>query len=155
MFFAWKDNMAIDGGLIDSDHQELIAIMDGVMILLHNKAPKAAILTMLDGLANFARIHFEREEALQKAAGYPDAPNHKQIHVTLLKDLEDYIREMSNISCSALTPQECKNRMHEAKRFMTRWLIAHILGEDVKLRPHVQKMSPVADSMPNLLQQGV
>ncbi len=152
MFFVWKDSMAVDNGVIDNDHRHLIEIMDGLMILVSSKAPQGAVIAMMGALQDFAQKHFEREEALQQASGYPGFEEHRQVHARLLDDLRNYIENLSSFSCADLTPEQCKERMHEMKRFLTRWLIAHILGEDVKLRPHVQKMRPVADAMTPLRQ---
>ncbi len=147
MFFVWKDSMAVDGGVIDNDHRHLIEIMDGLMILVSSRAPQGAVIAMMGALQDFARKHFEREEALQMASGYPGFEEHRAVHARLMDDLQKYIRSLSSFSCADMTPEQCKERMHEMKRFLTRWLIAHILGEDVKLRPHVQRMQPMASTM--------
>jgi len=147
MFFVWKDSMAIDHGLIDADHRHLIEIMDGVMILLTNKAPQGAVIAMMKALLDFGEEHFRREEMLQEAAGYPEAAAHRRVHDHLLEDLRRYIASLSSVSCADLTPEQCRERMHETKRFLTRWLIAHILGEDVKLRPYVDGMGSTAATM--------
>ena len=152
MFFVWKDSMAVDNGVIDNDHRHLIEIMDGLMILVSSRAPQGAVIAMMGALRDFAQKHFEREEALQQAAGYPGFEEHRQVHARLMDDLRSYIENLSSFSCADLTPEQCKERMHEMKRFLTRWLIAHILGEDVKLRPHVLKMQPVASAMTPLKQ---
>jgi len=150
VFFVWKENMRIDGGVIDGDHKHLIDIMDGVMILVSNKASQGAVMAMMTTLLDFAEKHFEREEALQKISGYPDAPAHKEKHARLINDLKVYISNVSSTNCAELTPQQCKERLQETKRFLTRWLIAHILGEDVKLRPYALQMSPLASTMTTL-----
>ncbi len=150
MFFVWKENMSVDGGVIDDDHRHLIDIMDGLMILVSNKAPQGAVIAMMKALLDFADKHFRREEALQQASGYPDAPAHMEKHRKLILDLENYITNLSTISCAELTPEQCRERLHETKRFLTRWLIAHILGEDVKLRPYAMKMTPLASTMTQL-----
>jgi hemerythrin len=147
MFFVWKESMAVDHGLIDADHRHLIEIMDGVMILLSNKAPQGAVIAMMKALADFGAEHFRREELLQEAAGYPAALEHRRIHEKLLADLRQYIMGLSDLSCADLSPAECRERMHETKRFLTRWLIEHILGEDVKLRPYVEDMERQAANL--------
>ena len=152
MYFVWKENMAVDHGIIDNDHRHLIDIMDGIMILVANKAPQGAVIAMMGALQDFARKHFAREEELQQASGYPGFAEHRQVHAQLLGDLEAYIANLSNVSCSELTEEQCKERMHEMKRFLTRWLIAHILGEDVKLRPYAEQMGPTAQAMTPLKQ---
>lgn len=140
MFFVWKDNMSVDNGVIDDDHRHLIEIMDGVMILVTGKARQGAVIAMLKALYDFGEKHFRREEMLQQEAGYPDFEAHRRVHEQLLADLRDYITNLSGLSCQDLTPEQCQTRIHETKRFLTRWLIAHILGEDTKLRPWVERM---------------
>lgn len=150
MYFIWKDSMTIDNGIIDDDHRHLIEIMDGIMILVTSKAPQGAVLALLKALLDFGEKHFQREEMLQKAAGFPENESHRRIHDQLLNDLRAYIADLSNVSCQDLTPEQCHKRIHETKRFLTRWLIAHILGEDTKMRPYVERMQPVATAMPLL-----
>ncbi len=147
MFMTWKEKFSIDGDIIDSDHKHLIEIMDGVMTLISSNAPGNAVISMLEALKEFSRKHFEREESLQKACNFAEGAEHHQKHEKLIADLEAYIDGLSEIRHGNLAAEEIEKRLRDTKRFMTRWLIAHILGEDMKMKPYVIAMRGRAREM--------
>ena len=105
---------------------------------------------MLKALSKFSKAHFQREEMLQRACGFPEASPHKEHHTRLINDLNAFIHSLSRMEHGKLDAATVTERLRDTKRFMTHWLIAHILGEDMKLKPYVLAMRDKGCTMPPL-----
>ncbi len=145
MLILWKDSFSIDGSMIDADHMFLIDLMNEILRLISEKAAVDSVAHKLISLKIFAEKHFEREEIVQLSVDYPDYDNHALLHKQLMTDLVDNIKNISESSrsLSGNTDQHLKN----ARRFMNRWLVSHIIHEDTKMRPYVEAMRAKAESM--------
>lgn len=145
MIIAWKNSFSIDEGVIDADHIFLIELMNDILGMIANKAAAVSVADKLINLKLFAEQHFKREEALQIAAEYPDHDLHVSLHKELIDDLVNNIRHLSENS--RFSDENNGQYLKDAKRFMTRWLISHIINEDAKMKPYVSAMRWKADSM--------
>lgn len=136
MALLWRSQFSVGNDLIDSDHQYLLEIINKAEVSL--KAVNAAQLSgLLDELGKYAKSHFEREELLAKAVGYPKAD---QLHLShnLLTDQMTTFRDgmgesWKHDSVTAFTT------------FLRDWLINHVIKEDMLMKPWLLKHSPRFD----------
>lgn len=136
MALLWRAQFSVGNDMIDSDHQYLLEIINKAELSL--KALNAAELSgLLDELATYARMHFEREELLSRAVGYPKAD---QLHLShgLLKDQLRKFREELGDTWT----QDSANKFTV---FLRDWLITHVIKEDMLMKPWLQKHSPRFD----------
>src|ERR1700684_1226917 len=87
MFVLWREAMSIDGGLIDRDHQALIAIINEFAAFSPDPSAADGLMRVLLNLDAYARKHFSREDALQKAIRYPYRDAHHVEHGRLITEL--------------------------------------------------------------------
>ena len=135
MALVWRDEMSIDGGVIDDDHKCLIELVNAVAAL----RPDQGMLTMLDvtiaRLVTYAEVHFEREEKLQAAAAFIYAQAHRSRHRSIAREMAALLAECKTLTRDALPQFHARlcDRLYD-------WLRDHILKADMMMKPFVAEM---------------
>ncbi len=128
----WKKDYELGIKSVDSQHKELIGIVNKFKSEISNKDMNQyrEIGSILVYLADYTNRHFFDEESFMLQIGYPDLDNHKNIHREFVAQLRSILLKLKN---------------HEAYRpiefyyFLTNWLNDHILGCDLKIRDYYLK----------------
>lgn len=125
-FFQWDPSKySVSVPAMDSEHQELIRLMNLLFEKSKEKKPKSEILDAMNALAQYTVKHFQDEEKyFMSLPNYPGAVIHKKIHGDLLSRVADYITKYQNQPDSEVDP--------EFFNFLKIWLSAHIAGIDKK-----------------------
>jgi len=135
MAIVWRDEMSVDGGVVDADHKCLIAIVNDVDLVEPGPAMAAALTAILDRLGAYAQVHFEREERLQFATGFTFAQAHRASHRSLVRELDAMRAECEN------GPPEHVAAFHARLcDFLHHWLCDHIIKADLLMKPFVPRM---------------
>jgi hemerythrin len=136
MALLWREQFSVGNDLIDSDQQYLIEIINRAEVSL--KVNNHAELTMvLDELARYGKSHFEREEGVAKAVGYPKADQLNVSHAQLNEKLVAFKVQIGDTWTQAAVAQ--------FTAFLRDWLIAHVIKEDMLMKPWMIKYSPRFD----------
>jgi hemerythrin len=136
MALLWREQFSVGNDLIDSDQQYLIEIINRAEVSL--KVNNHAELTMvLDELARYGKSHFEREEGVAKAVGYPKADQLNVSHAQLNEKLVAFKVQIGDTCTQAAVAQ--------FTAFLRDWLIAHVIKEDMLMKPWMIKYSPRFD----------
>lgn len=125
--FQWKAEYAVGDTLIDTEHQKLF----GIAQRLHDQAQKAGVnetemREILKELFDYMRMHFAHEEELQMRIGYPQAQAHSQLHLHIIHQVEEYLRESTSLA-------QLQSRL---ERFLRIWILDHVLQHDRKMIPY-------------------
>jgi hemerythrin len=72
--------MTIDNGVLDEDHRSLIGLVNQIQEIQPGLMMRSELRLVLTRLHAYAKFHFEREEHLQIAIGFPYAAAHNQGH---------------------------------------------------------------------------
>jgi len=132
---AWDENWAIGDKLVDSQHKELVKLVNELVYYCACDQMKDAVPTALSFLVNYAVTHFNDEEALQQRCGFPYYPQHKQMHedfkVTVGGLVEKYTKQGSTLSL--------KNDLYNV---LAAWLVNHIINEDKKIGEYIKNSKP-------------
>ncbi len=119
--FKWDDSLDVGIAEINRQHKVLIDLINAINNAVRNNEPTANITTTLVNLIDYTHEHFSYEEDLFSGHGYPETPSHKQTHIKLLGQLDDYKRQL----------QSGENLNYEALMvFLTQWLTQHIRYSD-------------------------
>jgi hemerythrin-like metal-binding protein len=128
----WNDDFSVGNLHIDEQHSILIDTINQLASAesLHNHH---SVLMIIDELASYAAFHFNYEERLIEAAGYPQLEEHRIIHGTFIRWVaelrEDYVAFG-------------KRPLGESVlNYLRDWLSHHILGEDQRYRPFIQDIA--------------
>ena len=128
-FFEWTDAIAIGHPLIDHDHKVLLALVNQITAP-ENRSDPDSIEFVLDELVGYTSAHFDREEEIMAASGYTGLANHQELHRRLVADVKLFKRRFEDqAGLGTLGEDLC--------RFLTDWLITHIMHEDHAFAPYV------------------
>jgi hemerythrin len=136
MALLWRSQFSVGNDLIDTDHQYLLEIINRAEVCL--KAVDAASLTsVLDELTKYGKSHFEREELVANAVGYPKADQLHTSHTALVNQLNTFRDQLGS--------NWTQNNVDEFIAFLRDWLIQHVIKEDMLMKPWLTKHSPRFD----------
>lgn len=136
MALLWRSQFSVGNDLIDSDHQYLLEIINKAEVSL-NAVNAAQLSGLLDELSKYAKSHFEREELLAKAVGYPKAD---QLHLS-----HNLLTDQMNTFRHGLGDSWKQESVTAFTTFLRDWLINHVIKEDMLMKPWLLKHSPRFD----------
>lgn len=93
---TWRDEYNINVTQLDSQHREMLEIVNNLHAAVEAREEKNVLRDMLVELAAFTRIHFSTEEELMKAYGFPDLGDHHKEHTLLLQHLDELATAVSS-----------------------------------------------------------
>ena len=86
-YFEWADDMVIDGGPIDADHQHLVRLVNELHTATSQGRGQEVVGQILEELIRYTADHLQREEARMAAVHFPGLAKHKKGHVAFVDDL--------------------------------------------------------------------
>ncbi len=130
--FLWKEEYAIGNGAIDEQHQRLFELGREVHQLLTTKRGEDKyddLMVLIRELKDYTVYHFEFEEGMLEAGGYPDLDLHEQEH-------RKFIQKMDELADQDLDAFQNKIAF-EMLGFVANWIERHILDTDFKYKEYV------------------
>jgi len=133
MSLAWREQLSVGNDVIDSDHKQLIEIINLVerSLVVMNRSE---LTIALGSLSQYSKAHFAREEKIARAAGYMQVPHLHQSHEALLIKLEQVKQEIGEEWTAAA--------VEHFTVLLRDWLINHVIKEDLLMKPLLKKQSP-------------
>ncbi len=119
----WHDHFSVNSELIDSQHKQLIRMINELYTAFKSIDRQEAIAAIIIELKAYTVFHFQTEERLFAEFNYPHTEEHKKEHqmfVDKVLDFESKFKEMKPIL------------IFEIMTFLRQWLVHHILEEDMK-----------------------
>lgn len=86
-YFEWAEDMAIDHGPIDADHQHLVQLVNDLHTATTEGRGHEVVGAILDDLIRYTDEHLSREERQMAATGFPQLEGHKVGHAHFVADL--------------------------------------------------------------------
>jgi hemerythrin len=164
MSLVWREQMSVHNSLIDKEHKYLIDQINAVELAINSEDNRGILVETLDHLMAYTKSHFEHEEIIQQKIGYPGLDEHKAEHRRLLEEftgikagldeilqIDDCAEEMA--TDGDITDDELENLLSDNTsevalsrqdleplvKLMRHWLVDHIIGSDLKLKPLLLK----------------
>lgn len=119
--FPWADTYRVGIEEIDSQHLELVRLLNELHHAIVEHQPWSSASKTLKHLAHYAETHFAAEERLMQASDYPDLDIHHRLHETLLRQVNS-LQEKLELGVLPVN--------FELLGFLKRWLFEHINGDD-------------------------
>lgn len=119
----WQDRFGVGNAVIDADHKRLFELFNEFVGAVNADSADSDIQGVLAELLDYTDTHFDREEGLMRAHGYPDYAAHKAMH-------DAFVRQLHDVN-SALDAGGEKGAF--VLGFLGKWLTGHILGVDKTL----------------------
>lgn len=126
----WTPDFSVGVSSLDTDHKVLISLINQLDDAIRAGEPSEMVAKVLDALLDYTEYHFDREESLMKACGYPETDAHIRTHHTLRAQVHD-IRDRYRRN-----PESMHGR--EVLAFLKNWLTAHIVGRDKLYSPFMR-----------------
>lgn len=128
--YDWKDSYSVEINSIDDDHKGLFRIINQLFDAMSHGKARSLLDETLHQLIDYTKTHFRREEIYFATTNYPETLEHKLQHemfieriVALKKDFENGDKEISI----------------ELIKYLSDWLINHILISDKRYMAHLKK----------------
>ncbi len=122
--FAWHDSLSIGVDRIDSQHKNLMAMINRLQESIARGTGRREIGNVLTEVVKHMSDHFADEEELMLSAGFPYYSDHRSKHYIFaqtVKNLLKGLRRDQNLSAFQLLA------------LLRDWWQTHILKEDKKL----------------------
>jgi hemerythrin len=136
MGLQWRDQLSVGNDLIDDDHKYLIDIINKTEASMKANN-RVELMAVLDELEHYGQTHFEREEMVAKAVGYPKAEQLHDSHIKLVASLGKVKTELGD--------SWTEEAQVQFTAFLRDWLIQHVIKEDIPMKPWMTKFSPRFD----------
>ncbi|MDH5436766.1 MAG: bacteriohemerythrin [Gammaproteobacteria bacterium] len=120
-FLEWKNEYSVGIDSIDKQHKTLIHLINQLQTAVKYSTGEEFEREALDKLVDYTKTHFSYEEDMMEQNGYPDFEAHKQMHVKMIKKVEEVLAEYEKDSDTAI---------ENALNYLSEWLINHINGTD-------------------------
>jgi hemerythrin len=125
----WTEKLSVGVAVIDDDHKKLVGMVNELYDAMQSGHGKDSLGRILDGLVQYTKFHFAREEKFFAQTSYPAAVPHKQEHDALTRQVLDVQQKYASGASATLSL--------DVLHFLKDWLIKHIQGSDQKYRPHL------------------
>ncbi len=128
---SWNDKMSVGVAAIDADHQHLMRLLNRLHTTARKEKDPDTVRAVLDELIRYADYHFQAEEQLMRLGRYPDYEKHKKRHEELQAEVVA-LRERFDDDPTSV-------HAFRIFTFLSDWLMRHILREDMKYKPYLQR----------------
>ncbi len=129
---AWKRQMSVGNGIIDSEHRNLLDMAANIEAMIREK-DVSSIAEELGQFEAWLLAHFENEEGIALSVEFDVAPNRLE-HQNLLKAFQ--LMKDALTSGGGTFPDSTAK--HYYSHFLSDWLEDHIIEEDMLMKPVLQ-----------------
>ena len=167
MSITWRKQMSVGNMYIDDQHRYLLCLMNTIELALRDSQNKDILKTSIEQLIEYTKYHFEYEERLQTKIKLPKLMEHKMKHQKIIADInsiksqldnlmgneekfdeavEDAAgKEISDSELNALLEDDLDSGnkeldLNQLTALVRHWVMDHILGEDLNMRPYLSKL---------------
>lgn len=127
MGLTWTEYLSVGNALIDSDHMNLIVVINSMEHAIA-KRDHAALAKAFEVFAASMHAHLRNEEKIAEAVNFPLAQNkleHRQ-----LMHLIEYLEPKDGIWNDEL--------INKYSGFLSDWMLDHITKNDMQMKPVLQ-----------------
>lgn len=129
----WTDEFNVGNELIDRQHQKWIAIYNKAhdrMMSMSDEEFRSTGADAIEEMVEYGRYHFSAEENLMAEVEFAELERHKELHRAFMDQVERTRRDM----------RQGKYVLNsEVIKTIENWLVHHILNEDQKITPFLDK----------------
>lgn len=131
MSMQWSENLSVGNALIDSDHKNLIIVVNRVddAIMSRDRVALSKSSELLDA---YIRIHTQNEEKIAEAVNYPFALD-KIAQQQLMEEMQYMIKKLLDLYDA--WPDHILGMY---SRFLAGWMAEHIIKTNMQMKPALQ-----------------
>ena len=118
---TWNSNLSVNVAEIDLQHRKLVSMINELGEAMKLGKGKEVLEKIINGLSDYAVMHFQTEENYFNKFGYPDAVNHKREHAAFIEKVTNFKDGYKKGTLSLSI---------EIMNFLSDWLGNHITKTD-------------------------
>lgn len=122
----WDTNMSVGVEEIDTQHKTLIDLINQTYEAIQRQ-DRSRLAELVGRMAAYGRTHFATEERHMREHGFPGIEEHKFQHAKFNATVDDFQRKLDD-----------QTNLTQVFVFLSRWLAAHIMDEDMRLADHMK-----------------
>jgi hemerythrin len=128
-FLSWRPGYELGVRMIDSEHRFLFELINEFHDTHQAGGDRGEVLRVLTRLIAYAETHFQHEQALMADEGYPRLDHHLAAHDELVMAI---FRLNEGLEAGGA------NVDGKTLRFLQRWLVDHIVKEDLDFADYLR-----------------
>lgn len=128
MGLTWAEHLSVGNGLIDSDHKNLIVVVNCMEHAIGTR-DREALAKSFELLDTYMHVHFRNEERIAEAIKFPFTHN-KLEHRQLMHEMRFMINELETVH-----KHWPDNLLNKYSSFLSSWMTDHIIKTDMKMKP--------------------
>lgn len=123
---SWNDSMSVKVEVLDRQHRRLFMMLDRLGDAMSRGEGNSVLQEIVEGLVEYAGVHFATEESYFEASAYPASAAHRREHQDFVVKVNDFKRGL----------EEGRLMMTlDVMDFLGDWLVDHIQGSDASYSP--------------------
>jgi hemerythrin-like metal-binding protein len=127
---SWNESFSVGEETLDRHHQHLAKLINQLSGHESGNLHSEQTVEILSALVNYAEYHFRLEEELMAEIAYEALDSHRQEHVNFCEVIAEICY---GATLGVISEKELFN-------YLTRWWRNHILLEDMKYKPYLDRM---------------
>jgi len=165
MTLIWREQMSVGNALIDNEHKYLLEQVNAVEKAINTEENHDILLKTLDRLVDYTKTHFGHEEKIQAKVHFREMEAHKKEHHEIMAELfairkqlletlvihqqqkydeadEAIINDSEFFLATEDSPQQSisNNELQPLADLVRKWIVSHVIGSDMKLKPYLTKL---------------
>ncbi len=131
--FEWNDDYSVGVDEIDKQHKHLLSIGAELMDLVKHHSTDDLyddVIDAIERLRDYTVYHFDAEEKLMADSGYDDLEAHKELH-------RKFVEKINDVDLTLVDDNQTEFIM-DILKFVSTWVVKHIIGDDLKYSGTVQ-----------------
>ncbi len=124
-FISWDNSLDVGVSQFNEDHRRLVGYVNDLHGGIISGIGISQMTYILDGLIDYTKGHFGREEELMSKYEYPELKAHRREHYELMVKVAEFNDRLREGKASFSL---------ELMSFLKDWLVNHIKGTDMKYR---------------------
>lgn len=129
-YFEWADDLVIDGGPIDADHQQLVRLVNELHTATSEGRGQEVVEDIMAQLIRYTKEHLAREEQLMASLHFPGLEKHKLGHAKFSAELDALQTRFTQGSLSVAA---------QLSTVLRDWLSLHIRRSDKEIKVFIGK----------------
>jgi hemerythrin len=137
----WSKELMLGVPAMDAEHRQLLRLTSDFLVAAEEQAAFSRLCHILGELIARTRIHFQQEETLLDQVAYPGLAGHRAEHSRLLIEAQKLYERFSALDANPRRDEEAARTLTlEAAQFLQRWLVDHIMADDMPYRPYIMRL---------------
>lgn len=131
MALTWAEYLSVGNALIDSDHKNLIIMINNIERAIGGRDP-AELSKTIESFATYMHIHSRNEEQIAEAINFSLARNRLE-HQQLIYEIRCMLENLD--TRNGVWPD---NLVKRYSIYLNDWLMDHIIKKDMQMKPALQ-----------------